>query len=341
MSRRLSVPLQRPNPADTTRRASLPSRLADKKPPFVVPFHYSPPTSTRKPAIRAYPKAALAKQKPLPLSPSPSPKATKVVVRPRQEKPGPFPTRIPSYAAQTITNEGIPRIRYTPVSLRIFESESLASFTFPTPSSASPSPPARVIPRVLVSATHDAQIVSATSEEPSTTKDANDSVLATSTSSFGAPLKGQVCIELAEYSTQDAIPQHPDTHIDYDAPTELPRQLTRRRLDVIAGKTSSPQRRCVPLAPLLNIDDARRHSNNEKPVKSAPSPLRVSQQDERETASPLKMVDSIFGPRRVRKVIVPPISEGSVPSRDPKIVTEIASLRAQKKVGQGKGKDNS
>ncbi|KAJ7083634.1 hypothetical protein B0H15DRAFT_417007 [Mycena belliarum] len=51
-----------------------------------------------------------------------------------------------------------------------------------------------------------------------------------------------------------------------------------------------------------------------------------------------ELVTTAFGTRKVRRLVVPPVLEGSLPSRDPRIVMELNSLRAQQKVaGGGKG----
>ncbi|KAJ6562502.1 hypothetical protein B0H19DRAFT_98883 [Mycena capillaripes] len=44
-----------------------------------------------------------------------------------------------------------------------------------------------------------------------------------------------------------------------------------------------------------------------------------------------------FGPRKLRRIFVPPVIEGSVPSRNPQIQSELNRLRAQGKVGGGGG----
>ncbi|KAJ7242954.1 hypothetical protein C8J57DRAFT_1525866 [Mycena rebaudengoi] len=48
-----------------------------------------------------------------------------------------------------------------------------------------------------------------------------------------------------------------------------------------------------------------------------------------------ELVTTAFGTRKVRRVIVPPILEDSVPSRDPLIIAELQTLRQQQKVGGG------
>ncbi|KAJ7146087.1 hypothetical protein C8R44DRAFT_863896 [Mycena epipterygia] len=50
-----------------------------------------------------------------------------------------------------------------------------------------------------------------------------------------------------------------------------------------------------------------------------------------------ELVTTAFGTRRVRRLVVPPILEGSVPSRNPQIRMELDRLRAQQKVGGGGG----
>jgi hypothetical protein len=46
-----------------------------------------------------------------------------------------------------------------------------------------------------------------------------------------------------------------------------------------------------------------------------------------------ELITTAFGTRRVRRLVIPPIAEGSLPSRDPRIIMELNCLRAQQKVG--------
>ncbi|KAJ7920691.1 hypothetical protein B0H13DRAFT_1986724, partial [Mycena leptocephala] len=46
---------------------------------------------------------------------------------------------------------------------------------------------------------------------------------------------------------------------------------------------------------------------------------------------------ALVGARKIRRIVVPPVAEGSVPSRDPRIQGELDRLRAQGKVGGGGG----
>jgi hypothetical protein len=48
-----------------------------------------------------------------------------------------------------------------------------------------------------------------------------------------------------------------------------------------------------------------------------------------------ELVTTTFGTRRVRRHVIPPLTEGARPSRDPHIVVELKFLRAKQKVGGG------
>ncbi|KAF7313794.1 hypothetical protein HMN09_00536700 [Mycena chlorophos] len=286
MARRLSEPLERRTETTTHRRASLP------RPPFVVPFHYSPPRTSSaqsvlssppssSPARKAVlprasreriPKEGASKQKP---EPSPPPKRSKPrAPQPRQSKLGPFPTRIPCAKPAPRPQTGIQSIRYTPPSLRkLAANNSSASLALPTPRTNSPTPASR-------------WAVSTAGETPGRVQNVSKPDDLSPTSAFSARHRNLTS-------------------------TNLGSQL-RRAVDATRRKTLSPRLVRAPLASAANV--ALEHSSGEKAVVE------------------VEVVESVFGLRRVRKVIVPPMSEGSVPSRDPKIVTEIEKLRAQKKV---------
>ncbi|KAJ6551685.1 hypothetical protein B0H19DRAFT_1297444 [Mycena capillaripes] len=53
-----------------------------------------------------------------------------------------------------------------------------------------------------------------------------------------------------------------------------------------------------------------------------------------------ELVTTAFGTRRVRRMVIPQLLEGSLPSRDPRIIMELNSLRAQQKVGGVASKPN-
>jgi hypothetical protein len=48
-----------------------------------------------------------------------------------------------------------------------------------------------------------------------------------------------------------------------------------------------------------------------------------------------ELVTTVFGTRRVRRLVIPPLAEGARPSWNPRIVVEMKFLRAKQKVGGG------
>ncbi|KAJ7768330.1 hypothetical protein B0H16DRAFT_1785241 [Mycena metata] len=78
------------------------------------------------------------------------------------------------------------------------------------------------------------------------------------------------------------------------------------------------------------------------PTLVIPTPNLVDSPNDPQPASPppgaeedfvvTELVNTAFGTRRVRRLVIPPILESAQPSRDPKIINELKSLRAQQKV---------
>ncbi|KAF7324808.1 hypothetical protein MKEN_00522600 [Mycena kentingensis (nom. inval.)] len=373
--RRASEPLTRTAPPQPRRR-SLP---AQKKPPFVVPLYYSPPRqSLVKPPIPR--SATRVNCKPPPPEKSTEPVALRPRPRPEKPGPPTrIPSYKPPSTPRLVI-PGLSRIRYTPLSSR-YPSLASFTFPIVVPRSPTPTtrivrtvtvdfrkaaarakdasidrpievsvPPenARVQGDVvdserpktcsIIDAAAVPEILPSVETDPAGGADTAD----TGTSQSGAVSSEHVATPEATPSTEleaqvdmpGAFPSFPlVSSVSSDAsPTELDKKLARQR-DLIS---ENGQRLRGPLAPIqLN-------------VAAAPSPDTVQSLDgDAQTtatwtrAPRAEVVESVFGPRRVRKVIVPPIFEGAVPSRNPTIVAELVNLRAQKKVGQKCGKENA
>ncbi|KAJ6504253.1 hypothetical protein C8R47DRAFT_183616 [Mycena vitilis] len=142
-----------------------------------------------------------------------------------------------------------------------------------------------------------------------------------------------------------------------EGPSELQQAFARRAAAlakltsnvVEASPTKESRRPLAPLQGLTNILNGRRGPApttsmspralvpviaKESPI--APSPSGNDDLDLGVTVT--ELVTTAFGTRRVRRMLVPPIAEGALPSRNPQIVMELDRLRAQQKVGSAVSK---
>ncbi|KAJ7678258.1 hypothetical protein DFH06DRAFT_1168275 [Mycena polygramma] len=148
-----------------------------------------------------------------------------------------------------------------------------------------------------------------------------------------------------------------------EGPSELQQAFARRAAalakltnNVVEPSPTKESRR--PLAPLpgfANIFNGRRGPApttsmspcalvgpvlaQESPIARSPSPSDNDDLDQPDTDLVVtELVTTAFGTRRVRRMLVPPITEGALPSRNPQIVMELDRLRAQQKVGSAVSK---
>ncbi|KAJ7661246.1 hypothetical protein B0H17DRAFT_1094347 [Mycena rosella] len=104
------------------------------------------------------------------------------------------------------------------------------------------------------------------------------------------------------------------------------------------GAEPSPQpqdRR--PLAPVRGVGNVQRTLGTPSPQTSPdrlPSPININTNLPGADCT-TELVTTAFGTRKVRRMVIPPVLEGSLPSRDPRIIMELNCLRAQQKVGGG------
>jgi hypothetical protein len=139
--------------------------------------------------------------------------------------------------------------------------------------------------------------------------------------------------------------------------SELQQVLALRR-QAIAGfsykidldkQPTSPTESRRPLAPIQNrpangVFVGTQASDSTKDMHlhhTAPTDA-FSSNDENDDCNPpgtdltvTELVTTAFGIRRVRRLVIPPLAEGTRPSRDPRIVAELKFLRAKQKVGGG------
>ncbi|KAJ7198833.1 hypothetical protein GGX14DRAFT_665368 [Mycena pura] len=144
------------------------------------------------------------------------------------------------------------------------------------------------------------------------------------------------------------------------ATSELQQAFARRRASTPGTFCTVPVKQTIqtalehrrPLAPVLRqasantSGDAHRSSNPPSPPPSAAFSSHVpgrevgaSSPGAGSTAKATTKTEmTAFGARRVRRLVVPPMVVGSMPSRDPRIIMELDCLRAQKKVAGGKNR---
>ncbi|KAJ7449300.1 hypothetical protein FB451DRAFT_755592 [Mycena latifolia] len=131
------------------------------------------------------------------------------------------------------------------------------------------------------------------------------------------------------------------------APSELQQAFARRRSggSVISSSSYSdpkptpqvPDRRA--LAPIPRVLNAPPPTEKPSPLSpsasSCPPPPSDANCNLPGADCTTELVTTVFGTRKVRRLVIPPVLEGSLPSRDPRIIMELNSLRAQQKVGKG------
>ncbi|KAK7055295.1 hypothetical protein R3P38DRAFT_2846242 [Favolaschia claudopus] len=161
--------------------------------------------------------------------------------------------------------------------------------------------------------------------------------------SFISELKARLSWTGRKPSPSDFIPRRSSATENFDPTSELQQALARRRHVMSQTYTkatdaqlpSSPKQPTrQPLAPLpsfVNGVFVGRHD-------SSPA-IGVETTEHIDCSSPANLAvteinTTPFGARRVRRMVIPPLQEGSRPSRDPRIVMELDFLRARQKVAK-------
>ncbi|KAJ7920690.1 hypothetical protein B0H13DRAFT_1986720 [Mycena leptocephala] len=126
---------------------------------------------------------------------------------------------------------------------------------------------------------------------------------------------------LARHNTHATTPSPPasTTQPRSTAPHKFPTLNTRRRVN---------KENAEPESELLQL--FRRKASG-----TSRAPFGVLDTNAESVKSADRDQPTTFGARKLRRIVVPPVAEGSVPSRDPRIQSELDRLRAQGKVGRG------
>ncbi|KAJ7148677.1 hypothetical protein C8R43DRAFT_514265, partial [Mycena crocata] len=137
---------------------------------------------------------------------------------------------------------------------------------------------------------------------------------------------------------------------------ELQKAFARRRSAIFGPSCTSDDKTTFPQVPLIRrplalvphrVNQAAGTEHGPLPIATQPppqshapcTPSASSPRPSPANSNPpgadfdTELVTTAFGTRKVRKLVIPPMLEGSLPSRDPRINMELDRLRAQQKVG--------